>query len=87
MSAIAALMFSFFPELAQGTDIPSRAIGLSNAVISVLSAAFGLGVSLPNVPYIATNVERVRGTIPPHGNGPAFQADVGELRERLIDGK
>lgn len=50
LGGVAALTFSFFPEFAQGTDIPARAIGLLNGVVSLLSGAFGLVVTVPNVP-------------------------------------
>ena len=50
LAGVAALIFAFFPELAQGTDIPARAIGLINGVVSLLSGAFGLVVTVPNVP-------------------------------------
>lgn len=50
LAGVAALTFSFFPELAQGTDIPARAIGLVNGIVSLLSGGFGLVVTVPNVP-------------------------------------
>lgn len=53
LAGVAALTFSFFPELAQGTDIPTRAIGLINGVVSLLSGAFGLVVTVPNVPGVS----------------------------------
>jgi len=49
-AGLAALVFAFFPELAAGTDIPARAIGLANGVVSLLSGGFGVIVTLPNVP-------------------------------------
>ncbi|MDR6867543.1 hypothetical protein J2Y69_002147 [Microbacterium resistens] len=49
-AGIAALVFAFFPEIAAGTDIPTRVIGLVNAVVSLATAAFGLVVTVPNVP-------------------------------------
>ena len=56
LAAIAALVFSFFPELAYDTDIPMRAIGLTNAVVSLLTSAFGITVLMPNIPYYARHV-------------------------------
>lgn len=50
LAAIAALFFSFFPELVAETDIPMRAVAFVNALVSLLSSAFGLVVSTPNVP-------------------------------------
>lgn len=55
LAGIATLVFAFFPELAFGTDIPTRAIALANAVVSLLTAAFGLVVTLPNVPKVVPN--------------------------------
>ena len=49
-SGLAALLFAFFPELAFGTDIPTRAIGFVNGAVSLLSAGFGLIITTPNVP-------------------------------------
>jgi len=53
LAGIAALTFSFFPELAQGTDIPSRAIGLANGVVSLLSRS-----STRSCPVLRGHVER-----------------------------
>lgn len=50
LAGLAALLFAFFPELAAGTDIPTRAVGFANGAVSLLSAGFGLIVTLPNVP-------------------------------------
>ena len=50
LSGIAALFFQFFPEAAFGTDIPTRAISFVNAVVSLVSGAFGLSVLVPNIP-------------------------------------
>lgn len=50
LSGIAALFFQFFPEAAFGTDLPTRAIGFVNAVVSLVSGAFGLSVLVPNIP-------------------------------------
>ena len=50
LSGIAALFFQFFPEAAFGTDIPTRAISFVNAVVSLVSSAFGLSVLVPNIP-------------------------------------
>lgn len=50
LTAIAALFYSFFPELVGEAEIPTRAIAFVNAVVSLLSNAFGLVVSTPNVP-------------------------------------
>ena len=50
LSGIAAIFFQFFPEAAFGTDIPTRAISFVNAVVSLVSGAFGLSVLVPNIP-------------------------------------
>ena len=50
LTGIAALFFQFFPEAAFGTDIPTRAISFVNAVVSLVSGAFGLSVLVPNIP-------------------------------------
>ena len=50
LSGIAALFFQFFPEAAFGTDLPTRAISFVNAVVSLISGAFGLSVLVPNIP-------------------------------------
>jgi len=50
LAGVSALVVAFFPEIAAGTDIPTRLIGLVNAVVSLVSGAFGLVVTVPNVP-------------------------------------
>lgn len=50
LAGLAALLFAFFPELAYGTDIPTRAIAFINGAVSLLSGGFGLIVTVPNVP-------------------------------------
>ena len=50
LSALAALLFMWFPEFANGTDLPTRWIGFTNAVISLLSGVFGVAVTVPNIP-------------------------------------
>lgn len=50
LSALAALLFMWFPEFAGGTDIATRWIGFTNAVISLLSGVFGVAVTVPNIP-------------------------------------
>ena len=50
ITGIAALFLIWFPEVERGTDIPTRAIGFVNAVVSILSNTFGIAVSTPNVP-------------------------------------
>lgn len=47
---VAALFFAFFPEATFGTDIPARAINFVTAVITLVSAWFGLGVTNRNYP-------------------------------------
>lgn len=58
VAAIAAVFFSFFPELAFGTDLPTRIIGFTNAVLSLIANAFGLTVLVPNIPRKAGHVGR-----------------------------
>ena len=50
VAGAASLFFSFFPEAAFGTDIPTRAIAFVNALVSLLAGAFGLAVVRPNTP-------------------------------------
>ena len=50
LTGISSLFFQFFPEAAFGTDIPTRAISFVNAVVSLVSGAFGLSVLVPNIP-------------------------------------
>jgi uncharacterized membrane protein (DUF485 family) len=47
---VAALFFAIFPEAAFGTDIPARAIQFLTAVVTFVSAWFGLGVTNRNYP-------------------------------------
>lgn len=49
LAAVAALFFVWFPEVAT-TDVPMRAIGFANALVSLLSSVFGLSVLVPNIP-------------------------------------
>lgn len=58
LAGVGALLFAFFPELAFGTDIPSRAIAFVNGVVSLLSGGFGLIVTTPNVPRDTTGLLR-----------------------------
>lgn len=48
LAAIAALFFSFFPEL--GSDVSMRSVSFMNALVALLAGAFGLIVTTPNVP-------------------------------------
>lgn len=50
LAAVAALFFLWFPEATYGSDIPTRAIGFTNALVSLLSGIFGLSVLVPNIP-------------------------------------
>lgn len=55
LAGVATLVFAFFPELSFGTDIPARVIALTNAIISLLTASFGIIVTLPNIPKGSTH--------------------------------
>lgn len=62
VAGVVALFFSFFPEAAFGTDIPSRAVSFINALVSLLAGSFGLAIVRPNTPtqedkVIATEVK------------------------------
>ena len=59
LTGIAALFLLFFPEVEQGGDIPTRAIAFANAVVSILSNAFGVAVSTPNVPREPVNTWKI----------------------------
>ena len=50
LAAVAALFLLWFPEATQGSDIPTRAIGFANALVSLLASVFGLSVLVPNIP-------------------------------------
>lgn len=52
ITGIATLFFLFFPEAALGTDLPERVIAFVTAVVTLLSGAFGLTVTTPNVPKV-----------------------------------
>lgn len=48
VAGLAALFFGIFPEA--GGDVANRALLFVNSAVSFLSGAFGLAVTLPNVP-------------------------------------
>lgn len=48
VAGLAALFFGIFPEV--GGDIANRALLFVNSAVSFISGAFGLAVTLPNVP-------------------------------------
>lgn len=48
VAAIVALFLGFFPEF--GGDVVNRALLFANGLVSFLSGAFGIAVTLPNVP-------------------------------------
>lgn len=48
LAGLAALFFGIFPEF--GGDMANRALLFTNSAISFVSGAFGLAVTLPNVP-------------------------------------
>lgn len=47
-AGLAALFFGIFPEV--GGDVANRALLFVNSAVSFISGAFGLAVTLPNVP-------------------------------------
>lgn len=57
LAGIAALFFQFFPEAALGTDVPLRAISFANAVVSLVTGAFGLVIVRPNTPTEPTRAQ------------------------------
>jgi len=57
ITACAAIVLGFWPELSGLQPDPTRIIATVNAIVSFLSGAFGLGVTLPNIPKTATAVE------------------------------
>lgn len=48
VAGLAALFFGIFPEV--GGDVANRALLFVNAAVSFLSGAFGIAVTLPNIP-------------------------------------
>lgn len=50
LAGLASLFFAIFPELAFGTDIPTRVVLFVTSAVSLLGGAFGIIVTLPNVP-------------------------------------
>ncbi len=50
ITACAAIVLGFWPELSGLQPDPTRIIATVNALVSFLSGAFGLGVTLPNIP-------------------------------------
>lgn len=48
LAGLSSLFFGVFPEV--GGDVASRALVFVNAAVSFLSGAFGIVVTLPNVP-------------------------------------
>lgn len=48
VAGLVALFFGIFPEV--GGDVASRVLIFVNAAVSFLSGAFGIAVTLPNVP-------------------------------------
>lgn len=49
-AGVAALFLSFFPEAAFGTDVPLRAIGFANALVSMVAGTYNIAVIRPNIP-------------------------------------
>lgn len=50
LAGLASLLLAFFPEVNIGEDIIGRAVNFVTAAVTFLAAAFGLGVTTPNVP-------------------------------------
>ena len=50
LSGVAALTLGVFPEIEIGNAVISRAIMLTNQIVSFLTGAFGLAFVSPNVP-------------------------------------
>lgn len=48
LAGLAALYFGIFPEV--GGDVANRTLLFVNSAVSFLSGAFGIAVTLPNVP-------------------------------------
>lgn len=48
LAGLAALFLGIFPEV--GGDLANRVLMFVNATVAFLSAAFGIAVTLPNVP-------------------------------------
>lgn len=50
LAGVAALFLGFFPEFDAANNVLIRVIAFVNATISLASGAFGLVVTIPNVP-------------------------------------
>lgn len=48
VAGLVALFFGIFPEI--GGDVANRALLFVNSAVAFLSGAFGIAVTLPNVP-------------------------------------
>lgn len=49
LAAIVSMFVQFFPEVAGDGDYIQRSVAFANALVSLLSGAFGLAVTTPNV--------------------------------------
>ncbi|MDF2915890.1 MAG: hypothetical protein K0S70_107 [Microbacterium sp.] len=52
LAGAAGLLFAFFPEIAMGTDVPTRAVALVNSLVSLGTGAFGFALVMPNTPSV-----------------------------------
>lgn len=50
IAGAASIVLGFWPELASLEPDPARVIATVNAIVSLLAGAFGITVTLPNVP-------------------------------------
>lgn len=63
LAGVASLFFLFFPEVAAGTDIPTRAVAFVNALVSLGTGSFGFAVTLPNTPRKSDTIETLESAI------------------------
>lgn len=59
LTACAAIILGFWPELSGLEPDPARVIATVNALISFLSGVFGLAVVTPNIPKKAADSDEI----------------------------
>jgi hypothetical protein len=86
ITACAAIILGFWPELSGLKPDPTRIIATINALVSFLSGAFGLGVTLPNIPKSVGGKGTAPADTPDEADGydPALPEPVAEVD---VDGK
>lgn len=77
LSACAATVLGFWPELSGLQPDPARVISTINALVSLLTGVFGLAVTLPNIPKSDVYVpERAENDAPDESEPTEGDAEV-----------